>query len=32
MDEIMTMPNIEENWNSIDVENKILEKLTSKPF
>jgi kynurenine 3-monooxygenase len=32
MDEIMTMPNIEENWNSIDVENKILEKLISKPF
>lgn len=32
MDEIMAMPNIEENWNSIDVENKILEKLTSKPF
>jgi kynurenine 3-monooxygenase len=32
MDEIMTMPNIEENWNSIDVENKIIEKLTSKPF
>lgn len=32
MDEIMTMPNIEENWNSIDVENKILEKLTSKPY
>ena len=32
MDEIMTMPNIVENWNSIDVENKILEKLISKPF
>jgi kynurenine 3-monooxygenase len=32
MDEIMAMPNINECWNSIEVENSILEKLNNKPL
>ena len=27
MEEVMQMPNIEENWNSAEVENKIIELL-----
>ncbi|MEX1202443.1 MAG: NAD(P)/FAD-dependent oxidoreductase [Ferruginibacter sp.] len=32
MDEIMALPDIEAQWNSIEIENKILEKISNKPF
>jgi len=32
MDEIMALPDIEQQWNSTEIENKILEKISNKPF